>query len=91
MKKPILITPQDLEAGQDLDSDQINEKWNICKLCDGTTLEVKRVLTGVKRLEKWNVDVSPVYIINITSIFMVTNVPEDLKAKKKPQPSNKSD
>lgn len=83
MPKPMQITPQDLEAGQDVDFEQINENWNTYKLGDGTTLKVKLVLTGVKRLQKWNVDGSPVYVINSTNAVRVTGVPKDLKAKKK--------
>lgn len=79
------FSPKDLEEAEDLDFKDEREFWNSYKLSDGTTLKVKLVLRGVKRLQKWNPDGSPIYIINSTNVVRVTNVPKKLKAKPKVQ------
>jgi len=78
------ITPDDLASGEDMDFEEEREAWNTYKLSDGTTLKIKLVLQGVKRLSKWNPDGNPIYVINSQNIVRVVNVPE--KLKRKPQP-----
>ncbi len=75
------ITPEDLAEAEDVDFEQEREHWNAYKLKDGTTLMVKLVLVGVKRLKKWNPDGTPVYMINSQNVMRVTNVPKELKGK----------
>jgi hypothetical protein len=75
------ITPEDLAEAEDVDFEQEKENWNKYKLKDGTSLMVKLVLVGVKRLRKWNPDGSPVYVINSQNVMRVTNVPKELKGK----------
>ena len=75
------IKPEDLAEAEDVDFEQENEHWNTYKLKDGTTLMVKLVLLGVKRLKKWSPDGTPVYMINSQSIVRVTDVPKELKGK----------
>jgi len=75
------ITPEDLADAEDVDFEQEKEHWNTYILKDGTTLMVKLVLIGVKRLKKWNPDGTPVYMINSQNIVRVTNVPKELKGK----------
>ncbi len=78
------ITPQDLASAEDVDFDEEHESWNVYKLKDGTTLKVKLVLAGVKRLKKHNPDGSPIYLINSKNMVRVANVPKKLLGK--PQP-----
>jgi len=75
------ITPEDLAEAEDVDFEHEKEQWNTYKLKDGTTLMVKLVLTGVKRMKKWSPDGTPIYIINSQNVVRVTNVPKELKAK----------
>ena len=75
------IKPEDLAEAEDVDFEQENEHWNTYKLKDGTTLMVKLVLLGVKRLKKWSPDGTPVYIFNSQNVVRVTNVPKELKGK----------
>lgn len=77
------VTQRDLEDAEDLDFTEEKEYWSTYKLSDGTTLKVKLVLTGVKRLHKWNLDGSPVYLINATNAVRAVDVPKKLKAKQK--------
>ena len=77
------ITQKDLQEADDLDFTEEKEYWNVYRLKDGTTLKVKLVLRGVKRLKKWNVDGSPMYLINATNIVRAVDVPKELKAKPK--------
>ena len=76
-------TQKDLAEAEVVDFADECEYWNTYKLKDGTTLKVKLVLRGVKRLRKWGPDGSPIYLINSTNILRAVEVPEDLKAKPK--------
>lgn len=77
------ITQKDLAEADDVDFTGEEEHWNIYKLNDGTTLKVKLVLQSVKRLKKWNIDGSPIYLINATNILRAHDIPKELKAKPK--------
>jgi len=79
------ITPKDLEEAEDLDFGEEKEKWNTYKLSDGTTLKVKLVLRGVKRLKKWNPDGMPIYLINAVNVVRAVDVDKKLRAKPKVQ------
>jgi hypothetical protein len=61
-----------------LDFTEEEEYWNIYKLADGTTLKVKLVLRGVKRLKRFNPDGTPMYLIQSQSIVRTTEIPEEL-------------
>jgi len=75
---------KDLEEADDIDFTEEREHWNTYKLEDGTTLKIKLVLRGVKRLKKWGPDGSPVYLINSTNILRAVDIPRELKRKPKP-------
>lgn len=77
------IIVQDLEDAADLDFTEIKEEWNEYKLADGTTLKIRLVLKGVKRLKKFNADGSPIYVINSSNILRAVNIPTELKASPK--------
>jgi len=81
----IPITPEDLIEGEDVDFQVVKEDWNEYKLSDGTTLKVKLVLAGVKRLKKYQPDGKPIYVINATNVVRVVDVPEHLKGKRIPK------
>ena len=78
------ITPEDIAEGEDVDFEEVEERWNVYRLKDGTTLKVKLVLTGVKRLKKYNPDGSPIYVIQSQNIVRAVNIPKELYAKLKP-------
>ena len=78
------ITPEDIAEGEDVDFEEVEERWNVYRLKDGTTLKVKLVLTGVKRLKKHNPDGSPIYVIQSQNIVRAVNIPKELYAKPKP-------
>jgi len=67
----------------DLDFTEVEEHWNSYSLSDGTTLKVKLVLRGVKRLKRYEPDGSPIYVINSINVVRALNVPNELKAKQK--------
>lgn len=67
----------------DLDFVEEEEHWNSYRLGDGTTLKVKIVLRGVKRLKTYEPDGTPIYMINSMNVVRAVNVPEKLKAKPK--------
>ena len=75
---------KDLMEADDIDFTEEEENWNVYKLADGTTLKVKLILRGVKRLKKWNPDGNPLYVISSTNVVRLADVPKELKAKPKP-------
>jgi len=77
----LAISPEELAEADEVDFEQEKEHWNSYKLKDGSTLMVKLVLVGVKRLKRWNPDGTPVYMINAQNVVRVTNVPKELKSK----------
>ena len=77
------IMQKDLAEAEDVDFTDEHESWNSYKLTDGTTLKVKLVLRGVKRLKKFTPDGSPMYLISNANIVRAVNVPKHLKAKPK--------
>ena len=83
MTMPVPITPEDVAAGEDVDFDEKEEHWNIYKLKDGTTLKVKLILIGVKKLKKNNPDGTPIYLINSQNVVRAVNIPKELIAKPK--------
>lgn len=80
------IPVEALAGSVDLDFEEVEESWNTYTLSDGTTIKVKLVLRGVKRLKRFEPDGRPVYIINSINVVRAVNVPPELKAKpKKPE------
>jgi len=80
----IRIGQKDLLEAVEVDFTEEKEYWNVYQLEDGTTLKVKLVLRGVKRLKKHNPDGTPIYLINSQNIIRAVNIPADLKVKPKP-------
>jgi hypothetical protein len=71
------------EGSVDLDFEEVEENWNTYTLSDGTTLKVKLVLRGVKRLKRYEPDGTPIYVINSINVVRAVNVPQKLKVKPK--------
>jgi hypothetical protein len=83
------FSPEDIAQAENIDFEEVEEKWNIYKLKDGTTLKVKLVLMGIKRLKKHNpADGNPIYLINAQNIVRAVDIPKELLAKLK-EPSFK--
>jgi hypothetical protein len=77
------VLQRDLQEAADLDFTEEEEHWNVYKLSDGSTLKVKLVLRGVKRLKRYNPDGTPIYVIQSQNIVRSVNVPEKIKEKPK--------
>lgn len=72
----------------EVDFSEEKEFWNEYTLKDGTTLKVKLVLRGVKRLARYEPDGTPVYVINSMNVVRALNVPPEIKAKPKKREMN---
>ena len=79
----VRITQRDLADAENLDFNEEHEYWNTYKLEDGTTLKVKLVLRGVKRLKKYNPDGNPIYLIQSQNVVRTIDVSDDLKQRPK--------
>ena len=76
--------PRDALVGsEDLDFKEVEENWNTYTLSDGTTLKVKLVLRGVKRLKRFEPDGTPIYVINSINVVRAVDIPYELRAKPK--------
>ena len=81
--------PRDaLQDAKEIDFSEEKEFWNEYQLEDGTTLKVKLVLRGVKRLNRHEPDGTPVYVINSMNVVRAVNVPNEIKAKPKKSEMN---
>ena len=80
------VKPEDLAEAEDLDFEDTKEYWNVYKLSDGTTLKIKLVLRGVKRLKKFLPDGSPIYMVNSTNVVRAISIPKKLMGKPKGRP-----
>jgi len=83
MGMPAPITPEDIAEGEDVDFEEKEEHWNIYKLKDGTTLKVRLLLIGVRKLKKHNPDGTPIYMINSQNVVRAVDIPKELIAKPK--------
>ena len=77
-----------LKDAVEIDFSEEKEFWNEYSLEDGTTLKVKLVLRGVKRLSRYEPDGTPVYVINSMNVVRAVNVPPEIKAKPKKSEMN---
>ncbi len=83
------FSPEDIAQAENVDFEEVEEKWNIYKLKDGTALKVKLILMGIKRLKKHNpADGTPIYLINAQNVVRAVDIPKELLAKPK-EPSFK--
>ena len=83
MSQEIKINPEEIAKGVELDFSDGKEYWNTYKLSDGTTLKVKIVLTGVKRLRIHRPDGQPIYFIQTANHVRAVDIPKGLMAKPK--------
>ena len=83
IERQLRITQKDIEEAINLDFEEEHEYWNSYKLQDGTTLKVKVVLRGVKRLKRSAPDGTPIYVINSQNVVRSVNIPDKLLAKPK--------
>ena len=54
-------------------------RWNTYKLGDGSTIKVKLVVKGAKRLNTYSDDGMPVYTVETEPVVEVVDVPEALR------------
>ena len=64
------------ERGKVLEEDG----WSSYNLGDGSTIKVKMIVKGAKRLNKFSDDGFPIYTVNVEPIVQVVHVPEELRA-----------
>lgn len=70
-------TPADAVVQQPESKEE--ERWSTFRLGDGSTIKVKLVVKGAKRLNKFAPDGMPVYTVDTENIVRVVDVPEELR------------
>jgi hypothetical protein len=58
-----------------------DDRWSTFKLGDGTTIKVKLVVKGARRLNKFEPDGTPMYAVDTENEVQVVDVPEALKVR----------
>ncbi len=66
--------------GEEVGFREVEERWNEYELTDGTKIRIKLILTKVIRLDEYNPDNDPVYVIGSQNV-LVTDVPPALKRR----------
>jgi len=56
-----------------------DDRWSTFRLGDGSTIKVKLVVKGAKRLNKYSPDGMPVYTVDTEPMVQVVDVPDALK------------
>jgi hypothetical protein len=69
----------------DIDWKEGSEVWNTYQLSDGTQLKIKIVLRGIKRLDEYEQDGNPIYVINSINVVRAVDVSKNLKKFPKPK------
>jgi hypothetical protein len=78
---PIQGTNQMVE-GFDVPVEESNERWSEFKLEDGTVLKVKMTVVSAVRVEgQFDPQGNPTYVMNMTPVIAVVDVPERLRKK----------
>jgi hypothetical protein len=74
-----------LEGSVDLDFDEQANVWTEVRCADGTVLKIKLVVRSVKRLQQYEPDGSPVYIVNSMNVIRAI-IPKELLKKQQENP-----
>ena len=77
------ISTEDIASSDNIDFEEKEEHWNVYKLRDGTTLKIKLILVGVRRLKTHNPDGTPIYVISPQNVIRAIDIPRELMAKQK--------
>jgi hypothetical protein len=72
-------------AGAEVEKPDLKEeeRWSTFRLGDGSTIKVKLVVKGAKRLNKYSADGMPVYTVDTEPVVQVIDVPEALRVTAK--------
>jgi hypothetical protein len=76
-----LLLPKKAVPGSEAEQTELrdDERWSTFRLGDGSTIRVKLIVKGAKRLNKYSEDGWPIYTVDTEPIVEVVDVPEELK------------
>lgn len=71
-------------GGQPVDSEEVEfeplaERWNEYRLSDGSLLKMKLVVTRVIRLDLYNEQGEPIYLVNSNNVISASVPPQLMK------------
>lgn len=75
----LLVRKAPVAAGAQHPELREDDRWSTFRLGDGSTIKVKLVVKGAKRLNKYSADGMPVYTVDTEPVVRVVDVPEALK------------
>jgi hypothetical protein len=80
-KVPIQGTNETVD-GVEVPVEESNERWSEFKLEDGTVLKIKMTVISAVRVEgQFDQAGNPIYVLNMTPVMAVVDVPERLRKK----------
>jgi hypothetical protein len=79
-RKTVMFQGKTVE-GESVEFDPVREEWSTYTCQDGTTLRLRSVVTEIIRLDEYNPQGDPIYMINSQNILRA-DIPEKLKRKK---------
>jgi len=65
--------------GEDVEFEPLAERWNEYRLSDGTLLKMKLVVTRIIRIDKYNDQGEPIYLVNSNNVLTASVPPQLMK------------
>ena len=69
-------------SGEDVDFEQERERFNVYLLEDGTKIKLKTVVTSVVRLDTFDKDGDPIYLVQSSNVLVIDSPPQLKKEDK---------
>ncbi|MGH7034216.1 MAG: hypothetical protein ACREFL_10840 [Stellaceae bacterium] len=80
-KVKTMVPGRGIVEGMEVPIDSSNEKWSEVTLEDGTTIRVKAVVSSCIRLQEYDDDGNPLYVVKSTPAVSIVSVNDILKKK----------
>ncbi len=74
----LVFKPSRKINGTEESGSQKEKQWNTYKLSDGSTIRIKTILKGVKRLSTFSTDGKPMYAVKADNLVEVIDAPNQL-------------
>ena len=74
----VFYRPRKKNNGPDDEGSRKENHWNTYKLSDGSTIRIKTILKGVKRLNTYTAEGKPAYAVKADNIVEIVDAPKQL-------------
>lgn len=77
-KRKVRYGPEMVD-GEEVEFEPLTERWNEYRLSDGTLLKMKLVVTRIIRIDKYNEQGEPIYLVNSNNVLTASVPPQLMK------------